>query len=68
MFIGGMHFQDLYNYDIQRVQRCAVHYATPDGRLIPFCSYNGGPYWREEVEKKFSVPISEWRGGKIVED
>ncbi len=68
MFVGGMHFQDLYNYDIQRVQRCAVHYATPDGRLIPFCSYNGGPTYREEVEKKFSVPISEWRGGKIVED
>ncbi|UCE74670.1 MAG: radical SAM protein [Methanomassiliicoccales archaeon] len=68
MFVGGMHFQDLYNYDIQRVQRCAVHYATPDGRLIPFCSYNGGPTWREEVEKKFSVPLSEWRGGKIVED
>jgi uncharacterized radical SAM superfamily Fe-S cluster-containing enzyme len=68
MFVGGMHFQDLYNYDIQRVQRCAVHYATPDGRLIPFCSYNGGPYWREKVEEKFSVPISEWRGGKIVED
>ncbi len=68
MFVGGMHFQDLYNYDIQRVQRCAVHYATPDGRLIPFCSYNGGPTYREEVEKKFSVPISEWRGGKIVEE
>ena len=68
MFVGGMHFQDLYNYDIQRVQRCAVHYATPDGRLIPFCSYNAGPTYREEVEKKFSVPISEWRGGKIVED
>ena len=68
MFIGGMHFQDLYNYDIQRVQRCAIHYATPDGRLIPFCSYNGGPTYREEVERKFSVPISEWRGGKIVED
>jgi uncharacterized radical SAM superfamily Fe-S cluster-containing enzyme len=68
MFVGGMHFQDLYNYDIQRVQRCAVHYATPDGRLIPFCSYNGGPTYRTEVEEKFSVPISEWRGGKIVED
>ncbi len=59
MFIGGMHFQDLYNYDIQRVQRCDVHYATPDGRLIPFCSYNGGPTYREEVEKKFSVPIND---------
>ena len=68
MFVGGMHFQDLYNYDIERVKRCSVHYATPDGRIIPFCAYNGGPFYREEVEKKFSVPISEWRGRKVVED
>jgi len=61
LFIGGMHFQDLYNYDIERLKRCAIHYATPDGRIIPFCAYNGGPYYREQVEKKFSVPLDEWR-------
>ncbi len=60
-YVGAMHFQDLYNYDIQRVMRCAVHYATPDGRIIPFCAYNTGPTYREEVEKKFSVPLDEWR-------
>ncbi|HXZ23685.1 MAG TPA: radical SAM protein [Methanomassiliicoccales archaeon] len=61
MFIGGMHFQDNYNYDIERVKRCAIHYTTPDDRIIPFCAYNGGPTYRTEVEKKFSVPIEEWR-------
>jgi hypothetical protein len=61
MFIGGMHFQDNYNYDVERVKRCAIHYTTPDGRIIPFCAYNGGPTFRTEVEKKFSVPIAEWR-------
>ncbi|MFA5312048.1 MAG: radical SAM protein [Methanomassiliicoccales archaeon] len=61
MFIGGMHFQDSYNYDIERVKRCCIHYAVPDGRIIPFCAYNGGPTYRTEVEKKFSVPIEEWR-------
>ncbi len=61
MFVGGMHFQDLYNYDIERVKRCAIHYVVPDGRIIPFCAYNGGPTFREQVEKKFSVPIEEWR-------
>jgi len=61
MFIGGMHFQDNYNYDIERVKRCAIHYTTPDKRIIPFCAYNGGPTYRTEVEKKFSVPIEEWR-------
>jgi hypothetical protein len=61
MFIGGMHFQDSYNYDVERVKRCAIHYTTPDGRIIPFCAYNGGPTYRTEIEKKFSVPIAEWR-------
>lgn len=61
MMIGGMHFQDMYNYDIERVKRCAIHYVVPDGRIIPFCAYNGGPTYREQVEKKFSVPIEEWR-------
>ncbi len=62
MFVGGMHFQDDYNYDMERLKRCTIHYATPDGRIIPFCAYNGGPTYREEVEKKFSVPLEEWSG------
>jgi hypothetical protein len=61
MLIGAMHFQDSYNYDIERVKRCVVHYATPDMRIIPFCAYNGGPTYRTEVEKKFSTPLSEWK-------
>lgn len=64
LFVGGMHFQDLYNYDIERVKRCVIHYATPDGRIIPFCAYNSGPTYRTEVEKKFSVPLDEWRDKK----
>jgi uncharacterized radical SAM superfamily Fe-S cluster-containing enzyme len=57
LFIGTMHFMDNYNYDLSRVQRCCIHYATPDGRMIPFCTYNSGPVHREEVWKKFSRPI-----------
>jgi hypothetical protein len=60
MFVGGMHFQDAYNYDVDRVMRCVIHYATPDGRIIPFCAYNAGPTYREAVERKFSVPYDEW--------
>jgi len=52
-FIGCMHFQDGYNYDIERVKRCAIHYPTLDGRIIPFCAYNAGPTIREEVEKRY---------------
>ena len=61
LFIGAMHFQDSYNYDIERVKRCVIHYATPDGRIIPFCAYNGGPTYRTEVEKKFAMTIEEWK-------
>jgi hypothetical protein len=53
-FIGCMHFQDEYNYDFERVKRCAIHYPTPDGRIIPFCAYNAGPAYRDQVERKFS--------------
>jgi len=64
MLISSMHFQDDYNYDIERVKRCAIHYVVPDGRIIPFCAYNGGPTYRTEIEKKFSVPLEEWRKTK----
>jgi uncharacterized radical SAM superfamily Fe-S cluster-containing enzyme len=51
-FIGAMHFQDPYNLDLERLQRCAIHYATPDGRIIPFCSYN--IFYRDAVQRKFA--------------
>jgi uncharacterized radical SAM superfamily Fe-S cluster-containing enzyme len=61
IFIGLMHFQDLYNYDIQRVQRCAIHYALPDGRIVPFCAFNVIPNkYRDETHKKYGIPIPEW--------
>jgi uncharacterized radical SAM superfamily Fe-S cluster-containing enzyme len=54
LFIGTMHFMDRYNYDLDRVQRCCIHYTTPDGKLIPFCTYNSGPVYREQVWKKYA--------------
>jgi hypothetical protein len=56
LFIGVMHFQDAYNFDLERVKRCGIHYVTPDMRIIPFCSYN--TIHRESVESVFSVPFS----------
>ncbi|MBR6911992.1 MAG: radical SAM protein, partial [Candidatus Methanomethylophilaceae archaeon] len=61
MLVAGMHFQDSYNYDIERVRRCGVHYITPDCRLYPFCAYNSGPEFRREIEAKFSIPLEEWK-------
>jgi len=55
LFIGAMHFMDAYNIDLERVQRCGIHYVTPDGRIIPFCTYN--IIHRAEIEHKFSKPL-----------
>jgi 7,8-dihydro-6-hydroxymethylpterin dimethyltransferase len=52
-FIFGMHFMDNYNYDLQRIRRCAVHYSATDGRLYPFCTYNSGHTFRNRVETEY---------------
>jgi len=61
LFLGMMHFMDLYNHDISRVQRCCIHYVTPDGRLVPFCTFNVIPeFYRDRIQKAFGIPIKEW--------
>lgn len=54
IFLFGMHFMDNYNYDLERVRRCAIHYAAPDGKLYPFCSYNSGHTHRDRVEREYA--------------
>ncbi len=61
LFVGLMHFMDLYNYDIQRVMRCNIHYGVPDGRLIPFCAFNiFEDIYRESVQRQYGIPLKEW--------
>jgi uncharacterized radical SAM superfamily Fe-S cluster-containing enzyme len=59
ILISSMHFMDSYNYDVERVKRCVVHYAAPNGLIYPFCAYNSGPCFREKIEKKYSVPLDQ---------
>jgi len=59
--IGIMQFMDPYNFDLDRVQGCCLHYGVPDdgeekARLIPFCAMNN--IHRRSVEEKFSVKKS----------
>jgi len=61
LLVGGMHFQDSYNYNVDRVKRCSIHYAAPNGRMYPFCTYNSGPVFREKIERQYSIPLEEWR-------
>jgi len=55
ILIGAMHFMDPYNFDVERVNRCTIHYATPDKRIIPFCTMN--TLHRKGIEQKFSQPL-----------
>lgn len=37
--ISCMPFQDVWNIDLDRLQRCCTHVVTFDKRVIPFCAY-----------------------------
>jgi len=54
LMCAGMHFQDRFNYDVERVKRCVILYSTPAG-VFPFCTYNGGPEYRPIVERAFAT-------------
>ncbi len=60
MFIAGMWFQDLFNYDFRRTERCIIPYATQMGE-ISFCAYNTGIGWRNIVEKMhMTATLAKW--------
>jgi uncharacterized radical SAM superfamily Fe-S cluster-containing enzyme len=77
LFIAGMWFQDLFNYDFRRTEQCIIPYATQEGE-ISFCAYNTGVGWRNIVEKMhMTATLTKWyeehgrheifAGGKKVE-
>ena len=45
LLCAGMHFQDRYNFDVERAKRCVILYSTPAG-VFPFCTHNCGPEYR----------------------
>jgi uncharacterized radical SAM superfamily Fe-S cluster-containing enzyme len=59
LMISAMHFMDPYNFDLERVQRCCIHYAVPGGKIIPFCTMNS--IHRTKIEKQLGVPVKEWQ-------
>jgi uncharacterized radical SAM superfamily Fe-S cluster-containing enzyme len=63
---------DQWNYDVARVQRCVIHYVTPDMRVIPFCSFNVLPHlYRDVIQRKYGMSIEEWEqktGKKLADD
>src|SRR6185503_5517749 len=60
MFVAGMWFQDLFNYDFRRTERCIIPYATQEGE-ISFCAYNPGIGWRNIIEKMhMTATLTKW--------
>ena len=53
LLCAGMHFQDRYNYDVERSKRCVICYSTPAG-MFSFCTYNCGPEYRPIVERAWA--------------
>jgi uncharacterized radical SAM superfamily Fe-S cluster-containing enzyme len=59
LMISSMHFQDAYNFDLDRVCRCLVHYGVidPDDPSkvveIPFCAMN--TLHRPIIERKLAI-------------
>jgi 7,8-dihydro-6-hydroxymethylpterin dimethyltransferase len=60
LFVAGMWFQDLFNYDFRRTEMCIIPYGTQMGE-ISFCAYNTGVGWRNIIEKmKANASVADW--------
>ncbi len=61
LLISSMHFQDAYNFNIERAKRCVVHFgvAMPDGSVkqISFCTMN--TFHRENIEKQVAKKMTD---------
>jgi len=60
LFVAGMWFQDLFNYDFRRTEQCIIPYATQEGE-ISFCAHNTGMGWRHIIEKMhMTATLTKW--------
>jgi uncharacterized radical SAM superfamily Fe-S cluster-containing enzyme len=57
-----MKFLDAYDMDIRSVKKTCVHIAHPDGRIIPFDTYN--LFYRDEKEQKRLMPLRVLAGAR----
>jgi hypothetical protein len=52
LLCAGMHFQDRYNFDVERAKRCVILYSTSAG-VFPFCTHNCGPEYRYLTQAEY---------------
>jgi hypothetical protein len=50
-----MQFIDAYSFDVRSVKKTCVHIVHPDGRLIPFDTYN--LFYRDGLEQTRLAPL-----------
>jgi tetraether lipid synthase len=50
-----MQFIDAYSFDVRSVKKTCVHIVHPDGRLIPFDTYN--LFYRDGLEQSHLTPL-----------
>jgi 7,8-dihydro-6-hydroxymethylpterin dimethyltransferase len=50
-----MQFIDAYSFDVRSIKKTCVHIAHPDGRIIPFDTYN--LFYRDDLEQRVLGPL-----------
>ena len=51
-------FIDAQSFDLRSVKKSCIHIVHPDGRLIPFDTYN--MFYRDELEERRLEPLRAW--------
>lgn len=59
-----MQFLDPHNFDVRSVKKSCVHIVHPDGRIIPFDTYN--MFYRGEKEQQLLEQLRQERGLPMV--
>jgi uncharacterized radical SAM superfamily Fe-S cluster-containing enzyme len=71
LLISAMHFQDAYNFDLERVCRCLVHYGVidPDDNAkvleVPFCAMN--TLHRERIELGNAIKGEQAKKAEVIQ-
>ena len=61
-----MQFIDAYSFDVRSVKKTCVHIVHPDGRLIPFDTYN--LFYRDGLEQSRLAPLRQWAERSMLEE
>jgi uncharacterized radical SAM superfamily Fe-S cluster-containing enzyme len=58
-----MQFIDAYSFDVRSVKKSCVHIVHPDGRLIPFDTYN--MFYRDQLEQTVLAPLRQRQEAQV---